>query len=128
LTARFNNEFVPPHSGGMEVNMENLKRELRERYISTYNECKKFKYFPRAFLDMVVSSEDIVDVTRKLVHKEGGTSGFTTLFENKRMDLSVERIILEPRYRELFTTEDLQAAYDRLKAYEYDELNEIKLP
>lgn len=87
-----------------------MKRELRERYISTYNECKKFKYFPCAFLDMVVSYEDIIEVTRKLIHKEGGTSGFTTLFENKRMDLSVEKIILEPRYRELFTYQDFKQA------------------
>lgn len=108
--------------------MEQLKHELRERYILTYNECKKFKYFPRAFLDMVVSGEDIVGVTRKLIHKEGGTTGFATLFENKRMDLSVEKIILETKYRDLFTCEDLQAAYDRLKLFEYDQLNEIEMP
>lgn len=108
--------------------MEQLKRELRERYISTYNECKKFKYFPRIFLDMVVSDEDIVNVSKKLIHKEGGTSGFTTLFENKRMDLSVENIILEPKFRDLFTHEDLQAAYGRLKQFSYDRLDEIEIP
>jgi len=108
--------------------MEQLKHELRERYISTYNECKKFKYFPRAFLDMVVSNEDIVEVTRRLIHKEGGTSGFTTLYENKRMDLSAEKIILEPRYRELFNRKDLLAAYDRLKLYKYNKLDEIEEP
>lgn len=108
--------------------MEQLKRELRERYISTYNECKKFKYFPRIFLDMVVSNEDIVNVTKKLIHKEGGTSGFATLFENKRMDLAVEKIILEPRYRELFIYEDLQAAYSRLEQFGYDRLDEIEEP
>ncbi|CAA7603117.1 Hypothetical protein DEACI_3940 [Acididesulfobacillus acetoxydans] len=108
--------------------MEQLKRELRERYISTYNECKRFKYSPRAFLDMVVSNEDIVEVTRRLVYKEGGTSGFATLFENKRMDLSVEKIILESKYRKLFTYEDLWAAYKRLRLYEYDRLDELEVP
>lgn len=108
--------------------MDSLKRELRERYIQTYNECKKFRYFPRAFLDMVVSSEDIVDVTRRLIHKEGGTSGFATLHEHRRMDLSVEKIILEPRYRALFTPDDLRAAYDRLKQYGYDGLDEVEKP
>lgn len=108
--------------------MEQLKRELRERYIITYNECKKFKYSPRAFLDMIVSNEDIVEITKKLVHKEGGTSGFITLFENKRMDLSVEKVILEPKYRELFTFEDLRAAYERLKKNEYNRLDEIEAP
>ena len=120
------NEYSVETKTWRATNMEQLKRELRERYISTYNECKKFKYFPRAFLDMVVSNDDIVEITRRLIHKEGGTSGFTTLFENKRMDLSVERIILEPRYRALFALEDLRAAYDRLKEYEYDGLNKIE--
>lgn len=108
--------------------MEQLKRELKERYISTYNECKKFNYLPRAFLDMVVSNVDIVEITRRLIHKEGGTSGFSTLYENKRMDLSVENIILETRYRQLFTRDDLQAAYGRLEQYEYDRLDEIEIP
>lgn len=108
--------------------MEQLKHELRERYISTYNECIRFNYFPRVFLHMVVSNEDIVEITRKLIHKEGGTSGFCTLYENKRMDLSVENIILEPRYRELFARDDLQAAYGRLKQYKYDRLEEIQIP
>ncbi len=108
--------------------MEQLKRELRERYISTYNECKKFKYLPRVFLDMVVSNEDIIEVTKRLIHKEGGTSGFRTLFENMRMDLSVEKIILENRYRELFSNEDLQVAYARLKEFEYNRLDEIEAP
>ena len=108
--------------------MEALKCSLRERYIETYKEFKKFKYFPRAFLDMVVSGEDIIDVTRRLIYKEGGTSGFATLFACKRMDLSVERIILEPQYRVLFTTEDLRAAYDRLAQYEYEDLAQIEAP
>lgn len=72
---------------------------------------------------MVVSNEDIVEVTRRVIHQEGGTSGFATLFENKRMDFSIEKIILEPRYRELFTYDDLQAAYNHLKQFIYDQLD-----
>lgn len=108
--------------------MEKLKNELRDRYINTYNECKKIRYAPRAFLDMVVSNQDIVEVTKKLIHKPGGTSGFTTLYENSRMDLSVEKIILEPKYRVLFEQNDLQEAYKRLKEYHYINLEEIEIP
>lgn len=89
---------------------------------------QKNQIHPSCFLDMVVNNEDIVEVTRKLVHKDGGTSGFTTLFENKRLDLSVEKIILGPRYRELFAREDLQTTYERLKQYEYDRLDGIEIP
>ena len=109
-------------------NIELLKQELRDRYLLTYRESKKFKYYPTAFLNMVTSGEDIVEVTRRLIHQRGGTDGFTRLFLEKRMDLSVERIMLEPRYRPLFSREDLQAAYSRLKEYQYDGLDEIEVP
>ncbi len=100
--------------------MDALKRELRERYLSTYRECKKFGYKPSLFLDMVISDDDIVAVTRKLIYKSGGTSGFETLYENKRLDLSVERIILERRFRRLFSKEDLCTAYARWGEYNYE--------
>jgi hypothetical protein len=108
--------------------MEALKRDLKERYIETYNACKKFRYFPTAFLKMVVSDTDVVDVTRQLIHKKGGTFGFTELYLNGKMDLSVEKIILEPKYRILFTKEDLRAAYERLKEHEYPGLEELEEP
>lgn len=108
--------------------MEALKEELRDRYLLTYKECGKFKYFPTAFLGMITSGEDIVEVTRRLIHKNGGTDGFTTLFLNKRMDLSVEAIILEDHFRELFEKEDLAAAYSRLEEHEYPGLKQIKKP
>lgn len=108
--------------------MDSVKRELRERYLSTYRECKRFGYKPSLFLDMVVSDDDIVAVTRKLIHKEGGTSGFETLYMNRRLDLSVEKIILEPRFRALFTRDDLRTAYDRLLEYGYDGLGQLEQP
>lgn len=55
-------------------------------------------------------------------------SGFAILIENNRLDLSVEKIILEPKFRVLFNYEDLKVAYDRLKLHKYCGLDEIKLP
>lgn len=54
--------------------------------------------------------------------------GFTTLFENMRMNLSVEKIILEPRYRELFSNDDLLLAYRCLKEFKYERLDDIEVP
>lgn len=105
-----------------------LKQELHDRYIQTYKECKRFHYSPTRFLEMISGQEDVVSVTKRLIHKEGGTAGFAILHDNKRMDLSVEKIILEPRYRILFTEEDLKAAYNRLKEYNYERLDEIEEP
>lgn len=113
---------------GVQMCMDSIKRELKECYLSTYRECKKFGYAPTRFLDMVVSDDDIVAVTRRLIHKDGGTSGFETLYMNKKLDLAVEKIILEPRFRVLFTKEDLDVAYRRLEEYGYDGLGQIEKP
>ncbi len=109
-------------------NMNSIKKELKDRFLTTYRECKKFGYKPSLFLDMVVSNDDVVAVTRKLIYKDGGTSGFETLYRNNRLDLSVEKIILEPQFQVLFTKEDLRTAYDRLAEYGYKDLGEIEMP
>ena len=108
--------------------MEQLKRELTERYISTIKECKRLGYPPRYFTDMLISDDDVVEVTRRLVCKEGGTDGYRKLYEMGRLDLTVENIILEPRFRVLFSLEVLQAAYNQLKLCEYDGLSKIEAP
>lgn len=110
------------------MDTSSLKLELKKRYISTYQECKKFGYTPTRFLNMVSSRDDIIVVTRQLIHKDGGTLGFETLCQNNRMDLSVEKIILEQEFRGLFTKEDLIAAYNRLEEYGYSGLDQIEKP
>lgn len=110
------------------MDTELLKFELKKRYISTYQECKKFGYTPTRFLNMVSGQDDIVIVTRRLIHKDGGTLGFETLCQNNRIDLAVENIILEEKFRSLFTKEDLIAAYNRLEEYGYAGLDQIKKP
>jgi len=105
--------------------MEQLKRELRKRYKSTYKESVKIGYTPSLFLRMISSTDDIVDVTRRLIHND--TLGFAKLNELGRLDLSVEKIILEPKYKVLFIQEDLQVAEDRLEKHGYNKLGEIEM-
>ncbi|MDE6260703.1 MAG: hypothetical protein K2M42_07585 [Oscillospiraceae bacterium] len=110
------------------MDTDSLKLELKKRYISTYQECKKFGYTPTRFLNMVSSRDDIIMVTRQLIYKDGGTLGFETLRQNGRLDLSVERIILEEKFRDLFIKEDLVTAYNRLEEYGYPDLDQIDKP
>ena len=47
-----------------------------------------------------------VETARTLLWKEDVSDGFTTLWELKRLDLSVEAYVLRPEYAPLFTEED----------------------
>ena len=47
---------------------------------------------------------------------EGGkTKGFQTLLENRRLDLSVEAVVLSPQFRGLFSKKELTTAKQRLR-------------
>jgi hypothetical protein len=51
--------------------------------------------------------------------KDDVSDGFTTLWELKRLDLSVEAFVLRPEYAPLFTEEERAIARARLRQYEY---------
>jgi hypothetical protein len=51
--------------------------------------------------------------------KDNVSDGFTTLWELKRPDLSVEAFVLRPEYAPLFTQEERSIARARLRQYEY---------
>jgi hypothetical protein len=44
-----------------------------------------------------------INTAVSLVSEEGGTEGVAVLWENKRLDLSVEALVLKDEYKELFS-------------------------
>jgi len=58
---------------------------------------------------------------RYLIHAPQVSDGYTALWERKRLDLTVEAMVLiNPKWHPLFTTDELQRCSDRLKDYGYD--------
>lgn len=87
--------------------------------LKIYNTSKKeIGYIAPRFLRMIVDYGPLV-TAQKLIHKSGGTNGFTNLWEHHRLDLSVEALVLKPKYRSLFTNDELQICRDRLAEYGY---------
>lgn len=56
---------------------------------------------------------------QKLIWAAEVSSGFTTLWEHQRLDLSVEALVLRPEYFSLFTDEERKIARTRLAEYSY---------
>lgn len=44
---------------------------------------------------------------------------FKTLYNKNRLDLSVEHFVIQPKYKELFTEEEIETCINRLKEYNY---------
>ncbi|MDR1218508.1 MAG: hypothetical protein LBK73_02745 [Treponema sp.] len=76
-------------------------------------------YKPQAFMTMRIT-EGTVNAIKKLIASKDIPSGFTTLWEKGRLDLSMEKIIQEPEWRNLFTDDDRKKAKKRLMDYGYN--------
>jgi hypothetical protein len=61
-----------------------------------------------------------LETARRFIHSADYAPGFTKLWERKRLDLTVEAVIVaEPRWQPLFTAEELKVCRDRLREYGY---------
>lgn len=82
-----------------------------------YSEAVAIGYRPGDFRRMLYDLGGL-ETARRLVRGHA-TYGFEKLWERKRLDLSVEALILKPEWQPLFSPEELRMAKKRLKDYQY---------
>lgn len=76
-------------------------------------------YNATRYLQMVSENGGLA-TANQLLHASNVSDGFTHLWERGRLDLSVEALVLEPKWSPLFTSDDLRIARERLKAYGFE--------
>lgn len=100
---------------------EKLEDLLEREFKRAVNICiNQYGYRPSYFLQML-RNYGPVDTATKLVTAPKFHEGFTRLWELRRLDLTVEAIILRNPYNQLFTTEVLSMAKGRLEQLGYKE-------
>ena len=77
---------------------------------------KETGYWATRFLQMV-RRRGGVEAARKLIADDGVSAGFMALRRAGRLDLTVEREVLRPKFAELFTDEERNIARTRLAQY-----------
>ncbi len=90
-------------------------REMRELYQRTVTETD---YKPTYFIRMVHERGGI-GAARALLHAVKPAAGLTTLWEKRRLDLSVEAVVLLAPWSALFTDEERATARKRLRDLGY---------
>lgn len=99
--------------------MDALETKFHKAMLDIYVRVKKeIKYNPSRFIQLVNDRGGLA-TAKQLIRVDGGTSGFTTLWENNRLDLSVEAHAIKPEYRDLFTDEEIEICRNRLTYYGY---------
>lgn len=95
------------------MDKKELELKLKQELIRACEEAKRNKVKPTLFLAMLYELGP-VEASIRVVAKEKTASGFTDLLLIGRPDLSVEHIISQPEYRDLFDEVTLRFARERL--------------
>ena len=82
--------------------------------VRIYREATKFGYYPNYFLRMVIDQGGI-SAAKQLLNSSTTSEGFARLWEERRLDLSVEGLVLQEPWSALFTEGELTEARHRLE-------------
>ena len=93
--------------------------QFHEAMLDIYRRAKaEAGYNATRFLSMVVERGGL-KTARYLLHAAKVSEGYTALFERKRLDLTVEAMILRPEWQALFSNTERRIAVNRLREYGY---------
>ena len=98
--------------------MNSLEDDFHEAMLNIYKlALKECNYRAKAFLGMVVEMGGLA-AAKKLLASDEMQSGLYELFKCGRLDLTMETLALQTKYRGLFTTEELAEAQRRIEELE----------
>lgn len=97
--------------------MTSLSQRFNTRMRGAYTTAKSLGYDPKGFASMI-AEHGFVGATRILLRPGPAQSGFDTLWSMKRLDLSVESIVANEDWGDLFTAAEVEEARRRLDELE----------
>ncbi|HEX7484983.1 MAG TPA: hypothetical protein VF332_02445 [Vicinamibacterales bacterium] len=96
-----------------------IEAQFHEAMLNIYKRAKTEAHYPaNRFLGMVVEMGGLA-TARYLLHAEKVSDGYTALWERGRLDLTVEAMILDAKWRPLFADDERAIAVARLQQYGY---------
>jgi hypothetical protein len=112
--------MIMDEHGPIEQKMPDHARQFHAAMTRIYTRAKaEAGYNATRYLQMV-SEIGGLTTAQKLLHSHGVSDGFTHLWERGHLDLTVEALVLEHKWHELFTNEERHIARGRLTSYGFD--------
>ncbi len=88
--------------------------------VDIYRRAKdEIQYVATRFIQMVTEAGGL-EAAHRLIHSNEPSDGFTTLWEHRRLDLSVEALVLRSEFESLFGDDERTIARNRLREYGYE--------
>lgn len=97
--------------------------ELNKRFdaamMSIYSRALKEANYHASIFHQMIGEHGGYQTAKTLIHALKPSDGYPALWERGRLDLTVEALILDPEWHNLFTDDDRLAAQRRLEQYNY---------
>jgi hypothetical protein len=100
--------------------MDELTRNFSRDMTGIYERATRELGYSASYFLRMLSEDGALETARRLVQSSTPSDGFTALWEFGRLDLTVEALVLESQYAELFEDELLDTAAERLRAYGFE--------
>ena len=101
--------------------MNKLEAEFNEAMMNVYRTAKEeCRYNATHYLNMLFEHGGVETARKLLAGNQAPQYGFTKLYECERLDITVECVVLNGRFRELFEEHELATARQRLREYNFD--------
>lgn len=106
---------------------DSLEIQFHAAMENIYHRAKKEVGYNATLFRRMVAEHGGLETARKLIVASQVSEGYIALWEHKRLDLTVEAMILNnPEYHSLFSPEELDICRNRLREYGYNPVNKQK--
>ncbi|WP_232718601.1 HNH endonuclease [Bacillus sp. FJAT-45037] len=102
----------------MKSGQKQLINDLHKAMLKIYDDSKAIGYTPLKFRQMV-ANEGGLNTAKKLINSKQISDGFAELAQLGRLDLTVEALVLQKKYKPLFSDVELNIVKDRLEQLGY---------
>ena len=97
--------------------MIDLEKALKRDMVNIYDTAKRELGYNATYFLRMLSDVGPLETARRLVLSTSPSEGFATLYQHRRLDLTVEALVVRDEYAELFEPELVSAAEARLAAH-----------
>ena len=99
--------------------MADLERAFHRAMMASIETCKRELHYNPSYTARMIQEHGAVETARRLLRKEDYSEGMTRLWQEQRLDLSAEALVLRPEFAALFTDEERALARQILEQYGY---------
>jgi len=115
-----NTSRIRPEYAKSEVEMEiDLEQRFNIAMMSIYQRAWDEANYRATHFHQMLREHGGIDTVQILLLSKHVSEDYTALSEKKRLDLTVEALILDPQWHDLFTDADRDIARKRLQEYGY---------